>query len=144
MGQLEFEIEGEFAMSDDALWGVVKDFGEVSWLDDDCTCELEGEGVGMLRRISLRGGEPACERLDALREDERAIDYSILSGNPMPIDDYRASMRVESLPDGRGKLVWRSTFEAREGVPEDKALRSVRRLYESVLATMQAKLDARV
>jgi len=143
MGRLGYATECEFEIDAAALWQVVRNFGDVSWLDDDASCELEGEGVGMLRKISMRGGEPACERLEEVDDAAQSIRYSIVAGNPMPITEYVATMKVVELTGDRARLDWSSTFGPAEGVADDKARRSVERLYTSVLATMKDKLESR-
>jgi hypothetical protein len=137
-----YEIEGDIEMSADALWSLLRDFGEVSWLPGNPDYESEGEGVGMVRTIRTPPLPTVRERLELIDEESRSIHYRVLEGNPMPVDDYRASMRVVDLGDGRSRLVWSSTWEPKD-VSEEEARAAVRRLYSGVLAAVQKNLAGR-
>lgn len=137
-----YQIEGEIEMSADALWRVLCDFGEVGWLPGNPDYESEGEGVGMIRTIRTPPLPTVRERLDAIDEENRAIHYRVLDGNPMPVDDYRASMKVVDLGEGRSRLVWSSTWEPKD-VSEEKARKAVDGLYTGVLAAIQKNLAGR-
>jgi hypothetical protein len=138
----EFRIEGDFEISADALWGAVRDFGEVSWLPGDPDFESEGEGVGMIRTIRTPPLPTVRERLEAIDEAGRAIHYTVIDGNPMPVRGYRATMKVVDLGSGRSRLEWSSTWEA-DGVSEEQALAAVQGLYTGVLGVMKANLEKR-
>jgi hypothetical protein len=137
-----YQIEGDIEISADALWSLLCDFGEVSWLPGNPDYESEGEGVGMVRTIRTPPLPTVRERLDAIDEEGRAIHYRILDGNPMPVDDYRASMTVVDLGDGRSRLVWSSTWAPKD-VSEADARKAVHELYSGVLAAIQKNLAGR-
>jgi hypothetical protein len=137
----KYSTEGEFEMSADALWRVVRDFGEVGWLPGrKTTYTSEGEGVGMIRTIESPPIPTVRERLDAIDEEKRTIFYQVIQGVPMPITDYSASMRVIDAGDGRSRLEWSSSWEP-DGVSEDEARAVMSNMYNSVLAVMKAKLE---
>ncbi|MBW2315642.1 MAG: SRPBCC family protein [Deltaproteobacteria bacterium] len=137
-----YEIEGDIEMSADALWRVLRDFGDVSWIPGNPDYESEGEGVGMVRTIRTRSLPTVRERLDAIDEESRTVHYRVLDGNPMPVDDYRASMRAVDLGKGRSRLVWRSTWEPKD-VSEEDARKAVHGLYSGVLRAVQKNLARR-
>jgi hypothetical protein len=136
----EYRSEGDFEISADALWRVVSDFGDVSWLPGDPDFESEGEGVGMIRTIRTPPLPTVREQLQAVDEDARAIHYCIIDGNPMPVRDYRATMKVIDLGGGRSRLEWSSTWEP-DGVSESDALTAVGGMYKGVLGVMKANLE---
>ena len=136
----EYRTEGDFEISADALWRVISDFGDVSWLPGDPDFESEGEGVGMIRTIRTPPLPTVREQLQAIDEGGRAIHYTILDGNPMPVRDYRATMKVVDLGGGRSRLQWSSTWEP-EGVSESDALTAVGAMYNGVLGVMKANLE---
>jgi len=69
------------------------------------------DGVGAIRVLGTNPSRP--NRVN--REEVVAFDppghfgYTLLSG--MPLDDYRADVRLESLPGGGTRITWESTFE---------------------------------
>jgi len=136
----EFRLEGDFEISVDALWGAIRDFGDVSWLPGDPDFESEGEGVGMIRTIRTGPLPTVRERLNEIDEAGRAIHYSVLEGNPMPVRDYRGSMQALDLGQGRSRLVWSSTWEP-EGVSEADAVKVVSAIYSGVLPAMKRNLE---
>jgi hypothetical protein len=138
----EFRIEGDFEISADALWGVVRDFGEVSWLPGDPDFEAEGDGVGMIRTIRTPPLPTVRERLEAIDEAGCAIHYTIIDGNPMPVCDYHATMKVVDLGGGRSRLEWSSTWEP-DGVSEEQARTAVEGMYTGVLGVMKTNLEQR-
>lgn len=138
----EYRMEGEVEIPADALWAVISDFADVSWVPGSPPLESEGEGIGMVRVIETPPLPKVREQLDAVDEAERTIRYRVIEGNPLPVDDYRAAMQVVDLGDIRSRLVWSCTWEPK-GVPEDKARRSVDRMYRIVFSAMKKHLESR-
>ena len=138
----EYRTEGDFEISTDALWALVRDFGEVGWLPDDPDFESEGEGVGMIRTIRTPPLPTVREQLDAIDEEGRAIHYRLIEGNPMPVRDYEATMKVVDLGEGRSRLKWSSTWEP-DGVTEEQAREAITAMYTGVLGVMKANLEKR-
>ena len=138
----EYRTDGDFEISADALWAVVRDFGEVGWLPGEPDFESEGEGVGMIRTIRTPPLPTVREQLDAIDEEGRAIHYRLIEGNPMPVRDYEATMKVVDLGDGNSRLEWSSTWEP-EGASEEQARTVVEAMYAGVLGVMKTNLEKR-
>ena len=136
----EYSTQGEFELSADALWAVVSDFGDTSWLPGKTTYSSEGEGPGMIRTIDTPPIPTVREQLDSIDDDTRTIFYRIIEGIPMPIVDYRASMQVVDAGGGRSNLIWSSKWEP-DGVSEDDARKVVANMYENVMAAMKVALE---
>lgn len=137
-----FEVEGEFDISADVLWGVLRNFGDVSWLPGKPEPVFEGEGPGMIRSVVISPLPTAREQLDGIDEEARRVDYHIIDGNPMPVRDYSASMQVLDGGDGRSRILWSSVWEP-DGVSEDEARAAVSQLYTGVLAAARRNLERR-
>jgi hypothetical protein len=138
----EYRTDGDFEISAEALWSAVRDFGNVSWLPGDPDFESEGDGVGMIRTIRTPPLPTVREQLKAIEEADRAIHYTVIDGNPMPVSDYQATMKVVDLGGGRSRLEWSSTWEP-EGVSEADALKVVEAMYAGVLGAMKTNLEKR-
>ncbi|MAE95196.1 MAG: hypothetical protein CL910_11100 [Deltaproteobacteria bacterium] len=136
----EYSTEREFEMSAEALWAVVRDFGEVDWLPGNPTYSSEGTGPGMIRTIDMPPIPTVREQLEAIDEDERRVSYRILEGLPMPLTGYRAAMQVVDAGGGRSRLVWSSQWEP-DGVTEEEARAVVANMYDSVMGVMKANLE---
>jgi hypothetical protein len=137
-----FRIEGDFEISGDALWGVIRDFGNVSWLPGKPEFESEGEGVGMIRTIRTGPLPTVREQLREIDEENRSIQYAVIEGNPMPVRDYVGTMKAIDLGGNRSRLEWSSTWEP-DGISEEAATRAVRELYTGVLAAVKVNLEKR-
>lgn len=126
-----------YAASPDALWGLVRDFGGLDKIMPGIeSIEVEGEGVGQLRRMPAGGGT-VVESLDVLDDDNRTLTYSIIEG-PLPFRDYSATMVV--APEGDGsRLTWTGTFHA-DGVAVEKAERLAGNIYSGGIAGYKAAL----
>jgi hypothetical protein len=138
----EFQLDGDFEISADALWGAVRDFGNVGWLPGDPDFESEGDGVGMIRTIRTPPLPTVREQLNAIDEAACAIHYTVIEGMPMPVTDYQATMKVVDLGVGRSRLKWSSTWEP-DGVSEADALKVIEAMYSGVMAVMKANLEKR-
>ena len=138
----EFRLDGDFEIPADALWGAVRDFGNVSWLPGDPDFESEGDGVGMIRTIRTPPFPTVREQLEAIDEAGCAIHYTVIEGMPMPVSDYHATMKVIDLGGGRSRLEWSSTWEP-DGASEAEALKVVEAMYTGVMAVMKVNLEKR-
>jgi len=138
----EYSTEGEFELSADALWAVVRDFGDVGWLPGNPTYSSEGEGPGMIRTIDTPPIPTVREQLESIDDDARAISYRIIEGIPMPVTNYRASMQVIDAGEGRSRLIWSSTWEP-DGVTQEEAGKVVANMYNSVMGIMKKNLEKR-
>ena len=92
----------------DAVWSVVREFGDDSWTGVTITCE--GEGVGAVRTVGMPTGD-VVERCDLLEPERCVIGYEILSGNPFPVTDYHGRIAVEPTGAATSDLVWSATYE---------------------------------
>ena len=95
--------------------------------------EIDGEGVGTVRKITTGGGQ-VIERLDVYDSDALVFGYSILNDdNPLPVSNYSA--RVEITADGEDKCTvnWQGNFEPK-GTDEAKASDVVRGIYTRGIA----------
>ena len=121
-------VERTLAVPADALWELVRDFGNVSWMPGGSDiARIEGEGIGMFRIMSNPAGSDVHERLDAVNESGRSIQYSIAEGVPFPVTGYAATM-VVSDDGGKGHLCWGCEFQP-DGVTEAEASAAIEQMY---------------
>jgi len=115
----------------DRLWGLVADFGNVPWIPGGENARTEGNGPGMVRILPM-GSSEIRERLESRDEAARTIIYTIPSGLPMPITDYRSTMVVRATGERRSELEWSCTFKP-DGVTEAEAKAQVENLYRMMI-----------
>lgn len=114
--------------ADDA-WAIIGHFnGVIKYLPAVVTGFRNGDGAGSVRTIVLASGTRVVEKLERLESSRpHSLTYSIVT-SPLPIEKYRATMRVQGLGAGRCRLIWSSTFTPR-GIPEAEAVEVVRKIY---------------
>ena len=121
----------------DAVWALVSDFGDTSWMPAGTPAEVEGEGPGMARII----GGAIREQLESLDEAGRTLVYTIPEGAPFPVKDYRATMSVRGEGDDC-ELHWSCTFEP-DGVPAEQAAAQIEGMYGQMIAWIRDRVAAR-
>ena len=123
------------------VWELVRDFGGIQkWAGDMIqSLELEGEGVGAIRTITLPGDTKLYEQLEALDENERSFSYAIIRESPLPTSDYLATFKlVETGPDSC-RIEWSSTFEP-AGRPEADVVSMIEGIYRGGIAGLRKTL----
>ena len=138
------EMENELSCDTDAAWQVLADFGNfLVWATGGAgTCELEGEGVGMIRHLDIPGLGKISERLDGLDDSTRTLAYTLVSEDMAGMKKYGASVRVVEGADGSGRLQWRGEFEAADGLDPDEVKASLSGSYTMMAQGLEAYVNA--
>lgn len=124
------DVSTRLAVPAQAVWDVVGSFaGLPDWHPAVESSEQHNENGATIRRLSLVGGGSIVEQLESLDDKERAYSYSILSG-PLPVADYRATVRVRDDDGGGCTVQWSSEFNP-SGAPESDAVAAIRGIYET-------------
>ena len=111
-----------FEQSAQAVWKVVRDFGEYEWAGVVAETFLEGgkagDAVGAIRNV--RTAERCLrQRLLAHSDSERSYTYELCEPVPFPVQNYRATLRITPIVDGERAFVeWWATFDC---APEELA-----------------------
>ena len=109
---------------------VIRDFNNYPvWVDGAGESEIEdgktGDTVGAVRNVRYNGSRrrQRRQRLLALSDVERSQTYAFAGETPLPVRDFRATLRVTPVVDGNRAFVeWRATFECEgEAVGEKTA-----------------------
>lgn len=131
----------DFGVSADALFAILGDFTNLSWVPTVPKVEFVGEGPGMVRNMYLSEDlPPIVERLDALDPENRSVTYSIPENNPLPVSDYQATMTVVDTGPDTCRLEWRCNFQP-DGITDDEADLAIQAFYGSLLPSIHAELD---
>jgi hypothetical protein len=120
-------VTTDFSIPADKLWALVRDFGNVSWVQGASDTAVEGEGVGMVRIFKAGDGPPIRERLEALDDAARSLTYTIPENLPLPVKDYTSTMTVTPKGDGC-TLEWTCVGEP-DGVSEQQMVEAIQGMY---------------
>ena len=113
MGNVNMHVQRDFDHPADRVWNILGNFADIGWCVGIERVELLGSGPGMTRRIFMPGlPAPIEEVLESIAVAGRRFSYSIPRGNPMPVSDYLASVRLEDLGGGRCRVHWSATGNA--------------------------------
>lgn len=96
-----------------------------------------GNEVGSFRKVKLKGGDIVEEIMITKRETSYTY---IITKSPLPVSNYRSTLEVKDLGNGKSKFTWRSVFFA-EGVSDSEAVNIIAGLYEGGLEVLQNKYN---
>lgn len=115
--------------SPDQVWRLIGGFDALpDWLPLIVRSETS-EG-GRLRHVTLVDGAVLVERLLSFSESDRSYAYAIIGG-PIPVANYRATLRVVERAGQPGSTVeWSSEFEP-AGAPEADVVALIRGVFQA-------------
>ena len=86
-------VSKQLTVSPDALWAVLADFADVSWIPGSPAVAVDGAGPGMTRRIQGSDGDQIVETLLWVKPEKRTLSYEI-TNSPLPVARFQAVVRV--------------------------------------------------
>jgi uncharacterized protein YndB with AHSA1/START domain len=110
----------------ETVWATIRDFGALAaWHPALALSEIEGGGdpdvVGCIRRLELKGGGTARERLLMLDDSRYTFAYNFETP-AFPIDNYIATVELIPVTNGDKTFAqWTGTFDPRRQETEDFA-----------------------
>jgi len=134
-------VEEELQASADTVWKLVSEFAGIQkWAGPMIQgIEVEGEGIGAVRKISLPGDVVFREELRAYDEGGRSQSYAIVGPSPIPVTDYLATLHIAEAGPNVCRVDWSSTFEPAD-VEEAKAIAIVEGVYKGGIAGIKKAL----
>lgn len=124
----------------ESAWQLLANFGDLSWVPGMGAVSAEGSGVGMIRRIAMGEREPAVEKLDLIDPTTMLLKYSVVSGNPMPIEGLRGSIQIRPVSASSCEIEWRAEAD-RASIPEAEANALLTKFYGSTLKIIDEVLQ---
>lgn len=113
----------------DQVWRLIGGFDAMPDWHPLITRSDASEG-GRVRHLTLADGAVVVERLLSFSESDRAYGYAIIGG-PIPVANYRATLRVAARPGQPGSVVeWASEFEP-AGAPEADVVALIRGVFQA-------------
>jgi hypothetical protein len=137
-----------FEQSADEIWNVIRDFNNYPvWVDGAGESEIEagksGDAVGAVRNI-LYEGKRIRQKLLAMSDVERSQTYEFAEAGTIPVQNYRATLRLMPIIDGDRTFVeWWATFDCEPERREERVW-FFRESFARWLGSLRRKLDARV
>lgn len=106
--------EQDLDISASAAWDVLYDFGGfLKWgTGGQGTIELEGDGVGMIRKMDIPGAGHIEEKMVLREEDSRTLSYQLVGGQPIGMAEYKCVVKLVENGDGSCHIDWHGEFTA--------------------------------
>ena len=124
----EVSMNTKLPVSPAKVWEMVGGFNALAdWHPAIETSELS-EG-GRTRTLTLIGGGKIVENLEHASDDEWTYSYSTVD-SPLPVGDYKATIKLTEEADGTCSMAWSSDFEA-VGAPENQAVEAIQGIYQA-------------
>ncbi|MGA7981880.1 MAG: SRPBCC family protein [Chromatiaceae bacterium] len=122
-------MSAELPVAIDQAWRLIGGFNALpDWHPAVQKSDLQ-EG-GRVRELQLPGGATLVERLQSFSEEEHMYTYSIEQG-PLPVANYKATIRVRQEPGKPGSVVeWSSEFVP-SGAAEPDAIAAIQGIYQA-------------
>ncbi len=133
-------ITKEIDVSADAVWRLISNFGDTSWMPAGTQATLVGSGVGMERRIAIGPDKFIHERLEALDPAARTLGYSIPVNVPFPVTNYRATMSVRAKGAGC-ELEWSASYDVAPDAT-DRVEKAVQGMYGMMIDWIRGRAKA--
>jgi len=134
-------VKESLAFPAEKVWGLISDFGNVSWFQGLAKSEVRGTGPGMVRLMYAGDNPPIHERLEALDAKGRTLTYTIPENIPFPVSDYRATMKVSESGPGRCELEWSCELTPK-GIPDAQAVAMLEGMYKTMIGWLRESLSA--
>ncbi|MFT4632478.1 MAG: hypothetical protein ACJAWK_000281 [Candidatus Azotimanducaceae bacterium] len=115
------------------VFAILGDFAGVQIGGPITAVEYDGEGVGMVRSISLGGGL-IVERLEA--HDPIAMHFAYCITNDdcvLPVSGYTSNLQITDLGPQGCRVEWIGNFEPR-GLPEADVMPIIEGIYRNGIA----------
>lgn len=123
--------EQDLDISASAAWDVLYDFGGfLNWgTGGQGTIELEGEGVGMIRKMDIPGAGHIEEKLVRREPESRTLSYQLVGGQPIGMAEYLCVVRLIENGDGSCHIDWHGEFTAADDQDEAEVADSLKGSY---------------
>jgi len=101
----------------DVVWQAIRNIGRLDvWFPIIESCRVEGDGVGVLRYMTIaNNGGDIKDTIEEIDDSRMRLVY-LRPVSPFPVSYYQGTVEVFKSYDGLGIVVWTIEFESK---PED-------------------------
>ncbi|WP_085316862.1 SRPBCC family protein [Derxia lacustris] len=135
----------------DVVWKRIKEFSDLGWHPAvESTTATDGNKVGSVRNIKLKGGGEIVESLETYSDADRKYGYRMKDPGPVPVNNYSSTIAVSPAGAGASTVEWRGAFYRaylNNDPPADQndeaAIKAVTGIYQGGLAALKKALEAK-
>jgi uncharacterized protein YndB with AHSA1/START domain len=94
------------------VWNRIKDFAALhTWHPAiESSATTDGNNVGSVRTLKLKGGGTIVEILEGYSDAERKYRYRMTDPGPVPVSNYTSTITVTEGENGGSVVEWRGAF----------------------------------
>ncbi|WP_028312989.1 SRPBCC family protein [Derxia gummosa] len=134
----------------DAVWKRIKEFGDLGWHPAvEGTTATDGNKVGSVRTIALKGGGTIVETLESYSDADHKYGYRMKDPGPVPVNNYTSTISV-SGSGATSTVEWRGAFYRaflnNDPPPEqndEAAIKAVTGIYKSGLDALKKSVEGK-
>jgi len=135
----------------DAVWKRIKEFNDLGWHPAvESTSATDGNKVGSIRTIKLKGGGQIIEALESYADADHKYGYRMTDPGPVPVNNYSSTITVSAAGANASTVEWRGAFYRaymNNDPPADKnddaALAAVTGIYKGGLDNLKKTLEGK-
>lgn len=124
---IEVHEKRAVAVDGAALWNVVGDFYSLDWLPAVTSTRAAPE-----ERTRFAVLPDGGEVVEVLVEERDRLHRYVVTGGPMPVKDFEATLTVTDLDEKSCEVEWSARFEG-NGIPDDEAAEIVSMVFRGGL-----------
>jgi Polyketide cyclase / dehydrase and lipid transport len=123
-----------------AVWSMIGPFCSIKdWLPPVGTCSADNK-TPPTRTLVTKDGKATFIEQQIERNDSQYFYSYTFKSSPVPVKDYKSTIRVTDKGNGISTISWSGTYEPLPGHEQD-ALATLSGIYEAGLATIKDKLS---
>lgn len=142
-GKLSVKEKQVLKASAATVWATVGDFATLNtWHPAVVAEQVTGTGQkpGDTRVLTLGDGGKITERLVSHSANRMRYTYEIVD-SPLPVQNYRSTIRVVAHGKDSSVFVWSSRFDAKPGVSDKDAMDAIRGVYKAGAEALAKKFQ---
>ncbi len=122
-------------------WAAIGEFCDIkNWHPVIASCEISKKDDGTFRMLTTKDGAKIYEKQLSRDDSTYSYSYQIIE-SPLPVANYKATIRVDSSMGGSIAIVWLATFDPKG--PEADAKKVISGIFAAGLDSLKAKLDGK-
>lgn len=129
--------EATVNLNAEKVWEKLIDFGGTEKFVPDLIEKVvvQGNGIGAVRTIYLKGGGEILEKLTSIDQIRLKLKFIILS-TPMPIFDYEGVFTVNSQGNNKCTVIFESNYEV-QAVQEEEMHSIIKDFQKTFLSNLE-------
>ncbi len=129
-------VKGTINASADDVWKTVGSFRDIEkYLPLVKSSVTEGSGLGAKRTCTIGtpdGKETKLEeKITNFDENAKSLTYEITGFVPLPVENYKGTVKVADAGNNTCEIEWSGTFDAK--APEDEVTKMMNDVYTSAI-----------